>query len=387
MEGIPQNVSEAVRVAAHAARGYPGDLADIHRRARRRRNRRAAVSAAAVVAVLAGAVAGVAIQRQPGPSTGTGVLAPASSAEPGVSPDAPISSGPGAEPPGQHLLLPAAAGDYRGSGGTTVRLGGETAVGELLPDGNLIGHPVVGARNWERVVVLPSGGVVAFGSHDTQPGTKREDGPNVPGLEYRLVGTDPDGRVRVQRNVRKKGEPVMLLTAREDVAYLWRPAGLFMHSMATGHEELIAGRPAFGLGQVYGDLRHSDMSGGWVAVSRMRDECVPRVYDITGVDLVAEIPLTASGCIAVTDMRLSPDSRTLAVAYDRDTGAGLRPVVALIRVTDGKVLKEQELADVSGKTSPMISIAWPDSRTLRGAVYPVGAAGVSEVTGFTVTID
>ncbi|MEU8656737.1 hypothetical protein [Actinoplanes philippinensis] len=48
MERIPQDVAELVRTAARSAPGYPGDLADVHRRAGRRRNRQAAVSAAAV---------------------------------------------------------------------------------------------------------------------------------------------------------------------------------------------------------------------------------------------------------------------------------------------------------------------------------------------------
>ncbi|MEV0900223.1 hypothetical protein [Actinoplanes sp. NPDC049802] len=379
METIPQDVTETVRAVAGAAPGYPGDLTDVYARAHRRRGRRTALSAVAVVAVIAGAVAGVAIQRQQDPLSGTGVVAPAGSTGPER------TTGPGAGPPGQHLILRAAAGDYRGTGGTAVKLGGETAIGELLPDGEVIGHRVVGARNWEQLVLLPDGGAVAFGSHDTEPGIERTDGPNVSGLEYRLVVTDPDGRIEVQRNVRKQGEPAMLVAARKDTAYLWRPAGLVMHDIPTGKERLVAAKSAVGLSQVFGDLRYTDMSGAWLAVSRMRDECVPRVYDITGVRLAAEIPLT--GCTAVTDMRLSPDSATLAVAYDEDTGSGLRAVLALIRVTDGKVLKQQELSGADGKTSPMVSIAWSDSRTLRGAVYPVGAAGVSEVTGFTATID
>jgi hypothetical protein len=65
METIPQDVAEAVRVAADAARGYPGTLGDVRLRARRRRTRRVAL-AAAVATVLATAGLGAAVQRAAG---------------------------------------------------------------------------------------------------------------------------------------------------------------------------------------------------------------------------------------------------------------------------------------------------------------------------------
>jgi hypothetical protein len=71
METIPQDVAEAVRVAADAARGYPGTLGDVRLRARRRRTRRVAL-AAAVATVLATAGLGAAVQGGAGPAPGGG---------------------------------------------------------------------------------------------------------------------------------------------------------------------------------------------------------------------------------------------------------------------------------------------------------------------------
>jgi hypothetical protein len=388
MERIPQDMAEVVRVAAGAARGYPGDLADIHRRARRFRIRQMVLSATAVVAVVAGAGVGVGLLRQPEPA-----LPPAATGEPviGAVPSVAPTTGPDTVPPArgpvQHLVLRDAAGTYAAPGGEPAEVGGEIRLAEVLPDGTLVTHDVVGSRNWERLVVLADGSLVALGSHDTRPGAKRTDGPDVTGVEYRLVVTHPDGKVRIQRDVRKQGEPVVLVTATATTAYLWRPAGLVSHDLVTGKEKTLVRRASVQLGAA-DSLRFIDLSGNRLAIARLRDECVPRVYDVTTGRLVAEVPLTGSGCVAVTDMRLSPDSATLAVVYDRTGENGLESVADQIRIADGKVLNGQlDLAQGFGKTPPAISVAWENDKTLRGAVYPVGAAGVSGMNLFSMTID
>ncbi|GAA4970401.1 hypothetical protein [Actinoplanes utahensis] len=383
MERIPQNVSEAVRVAAGAARGYPGDLADIHRRVRRRRNRQALVCAAAVVAVLGAAAAGAAAWRRPtAPVVTPAATGPARSAEPSP------STAPTRRDPAQPLILDAAAGSYRGSDGRTVVLGGDKRIGELLPGGELRGHPVAGSRNWEKaVVVLPDGSLVAFGSHDTTPGVERTDGPNVSGLEYRLVGVDSDGTVSVQRNIRRKGEPVTLVTSTATTAYLWRPAGLAEHDLATGAERIVVKKAALGFEQVFGSLRMSDLAGDRLVVAGMNDECKPSVYDIATSRRVAALSLHGSKCVAVNAMRLSPDGSKLAVAYQHeDASAGLLSSVAVIRVADGTVITRRPEPEMgTTQASWATSLAWADEQTVRAASYLVGAEETSEVTAFTMT--
>ncbi|MFC4068149.1 hypothetical protein [Actinoplanes subglobosus] len=332
--------------------------------------------------VAAGAAVGGGQWRQPpSPLPAAGTSAPA----PGVS----ASAVPVVAKPAQPLILDDGVGTYRVPGGGTIELGGGKRIGELLPDGTITGHEVVGSRNWERLVLLPDGAQVAFGSHDLTPGRERTDGPNVTGLEFRLVVTGPDGRIRVQRDVRRQGESVALVTAHGTTAYLWRPAGLVMHDLATGREETVVGGTRLGLTPVFGDLRLSDMQGGWLAVTRMQDECVPRVHDVSTGRLVAELPLTGSGCVAVSDLRLSPsgtpERAVLAVAYQREGAGGrLESRVALIEVVTGRRLAEFEVEPGSPKTALGISLAWQDEHTLRGASYPVAPEGIGEVNGFTV---
>ncbi|WP_433791577.1 hypothetical protein [Actinoplanes sp. CA-252034] len=382
MTTIPQDVSEAVRAVAGAARGYPGDLADVHRRARRRRNRQVVLSAAAVVAVAAGAVVGAGQWRQPPPPLPAAATGAPST---GVSP----TTTPALVRPAQPLILDDAVGTYRLPGGGTVELGGDKRIGELLPDGRLAGHTVVGSRHWERLVVLPDGSQVAFGAHDLRPGEKRPDGPDVTGLEYRLVVTGPDGAIRVQRDLRRPGEPVTLVTADDTTAYLWRAAGLVRHDLATGEEQIVVSGNRLGLGQVFGDLRLADMRGPLLAVATLKGECTPLVYDVPSGRPIAKLSLAGTRCIAVSDLRLSPSSTpekaVLAVAYDRE-GADhlLESRVALIEVLTGRRIAEYEVEQAATKSSPGISIAWQDERTLRGAWYPVAPDGVGEVNGFTV---
>lgn len=379
MERIPQNVSEAVRVAAGAARGYPGDLADIHRRARRRRNRQVALSAAAVVAVFAGTGAGVAL-RQPVAPIVQRTTAPASA----PSQPAPSQAAPAAKDPAQHLVLDDGIGTYRVPDGKPVTLGGEKALGELLPDGGLRALPVVGATTWEKAVVLPDGGLVVLANHDIMPEVKRDDGPGAGNLEYRLMRVNPAGEVTSYRNIRREGESVTLVAATATTAHLWRRSGLTKYDLATNNEYLVVDLASAGLGAA-GGVRHLDVSSNRLAVADTADECAPRVYDIATLRKLADRSL--KGCLAVNRMRLSPDGSTLAVTYQTD-GSGNQPpsLAALIRVADGKVLAQRELpGDRSTEYSTMTSIAWQDDRTLRIADYPVAAPGTAEIAVFTLT--
>ncbi|GAA4596850.1 hypothetical protein BJY16_002156 [Actinoplanes octamycinicus] len=375
MDEIPRDVADAVRASAQTAKGYAGDLDDVRERARRQRKRQTAGAFAGVVAVLAAVGAGVTVWRAPAP--------PATSTAATGQVVAPRSQ------PAQRLLLDGAAGSYR-AGGSAVTLGGRERVGELAPDGRLITHDVVGADGWDRVVGLPGGGLVALGAHDTMPGTDREDGVDVAGLEINLVVVGADGKVGLKRDVRRTGEAVSLLTATGTTAFLWRPAGLVAHDLGSGRERVLLSPSALGVGNLFdGAVQAADLAGDRLVLARERDSCKPRVFDTAARAAVVSLPLPGSTCRRVTALRLSPDGTVLAAAYESSAAErGIR--IALIRVADGTVMSDRAVAGTEraaqAKTGPQVIIAWLDDRTLRAVPVPSGA-GTHDVRALALTVD
>jgi hypothetical protein len=374
MNEMSRDVEAAVRAAARAATGYAGALDDVYKRARRRRRRRAAASFGAVAALLTTAGVGVALQRSPAP--------------PPLLPQ-PAASVPVPEP-AQRLLLTGAVGTYRSGGAPAVRLGAGQPVGELLPDGRIRGHEVAGADSWDRSVGLPDGRIVALGPLDTMPGVEREDGADVAGLKINLVVTGTSGAVEVQRDVRRKGEPVSLLTATGTTAYLWRPAGLVAHDLAAGTERVLVSRRALGVpGVLNGSIEAADLAGDRLVFSRASDPCAPSVLDVRSGAVVGNLRMSIVDCAGVSGLRLSPDGATVAVVYrtsDMDSAVRL----ALVRTTGAAVLSDSDVAGTEPAAVPkhnkqvMVDLAWRDDRTLRAVVVPV-ATDAQELKPFTLT--
>ncbi|BCJ44117.1 hypothetical protein GCM10010168_09300 [Actinoplanes ianthinogenes] len=375
MEQIPRDVADAVRATAQAAKGYAGDLDDVRERARRHRKRQAAGAFAGVVVVLTAIGAGIGAWREPAPSA-----TPTAATSQVVAPRA---------EPAQRLLLDGVAGSYRAAG-SPVTLDGRELVGELAPDGRLITHDVVGADGWDRFVGLPGGGLVALGAHDTMPGTDREDGTGVAGLEINLVVVGADGAVRLERDVRHPGEAVSLLTATGTTAYLWRPAGLVAHDLGSGQERVLLPPATLDVrtNLFDGSLQAADLAGDRLVLAAQRDSCVPRVFDTAARAAVVSLPLSGAGCRRVTALRLSPDGAVLAAAYESSAVEhGFR--IALIRVADGTVMADRAVAGterkVQAKAGPQVIIAWQDDRTLRAVAVPV-ASGTHDLKPFTVSV-
>lgn len=372
MEKIPHEVDVAVRAAARTATAYPGELADVRRRARRHRTRRMAAGSASVAAgVAAIAVAAAVVLRPEAPP-------PAATAAATVAPTATTAP---AGPP-QRLLLTNAAGSYR-SGKAVVRLEGGEYVGEVRPDGRLTRHRVTGADNWDRAVGLPDGGIVALGPTDTMPGVERPDGAGVPGLQVYLVETGSDTMA-----AREMRQPVAMLTATTTTAYLWRPAGLVAYDLAAGAESVLTPLNALGVPAVLdGSIEAADLAGGRLVLARASAPCIPRVLD-TGPDtVVADLRLAGLDCRWVTGLRLSPGADTVAVTYQRtEVSAGIR--VALVRISDGAVLADQAIAGTARAAAAKdqqvsVDTAWVDNRTLRGVAVPIGP-GTHDLTPFTM---
>lgn len=374
---LTSEVQAAVRAAAAAVGGYTGELDAVYRRARRRRRRQAAATFGGVAVLLAAVGVGVGVQRDP--------VVPAPHVQPAVTsaPATPrVSAEPG--PPAQRLLLGGAMGKYRLNGVTT-ELGGGKWLGELRPDGSVVRHRMKENDNWDDVVALPDGRMVALGTRDTSPDVPRTDGPNVAGVEFNLVVVGADGKVQLRRDIRRRGESVKMVTATGRTAYLWRPGGLVSHDLATGAERLLVPRGKLGVADVFDPtIASADLVGDRLVVAKTPPRC-----DISAVDprtdTVVPLPAFATvDCKWVLTVRLSPDGGTVAATYQNQENAYR---IALIRATDGTVLADREAAPADTKdTTMMLGIAWQDDRTLRGVQVPLGN-GTQELRTFTVTAD
>ncbi|WP_433380577.1 hypothetical protein ACQPZX_15555 [Actinoplanes sp. CA-142083] len=365
MNEIPREVEVAVRAAASATGGYAGKLDNVYRRARRNRRRRLAATSAGVATVVA--LAGVAL-----------ALRSVEKREPALPPATGLPS-PSAEVPAQRLMLDGANGVYESGPGLTVDLSGTTRVGELVPGDEILPHWVDGADGWDRFVGLDDGRIVALGAHDLMPGTPRSDGVDVEGLQINLVVTAADGAVQLKRDVRRKGEAVSMLTADSTAAYLWRPAGLVEHDLGSGRERVLVPHKALG-----GGIRAADLVGNRLVLVRDSAPCTPVLFDTILGQQIDQFPLPTLSCAWVGAVRLSPDGERVALTYGKsDRAQGER--VTGIRFSDRAILVDQWIASRGGKVDqPLVSFAWQDATTLRGAVVPVGP-GTSKITPFLIT--
>lgn len=378
MNQIPYEVDAAVRALSRTAGAYPGELEGVYRRARQRRTRRLAATVTFAGVAATAVTAGVVLPPSPSPS-------------PAPPPVAAAATSAAAAEPAQRLLLRGASGSYRSASAAVLRLGGAANVGEIRADGRLLRHAVVGADGWDRSVGLADGRIVALGPRDTMPGVERPDGVDVTGLKINLVVTGPGGAIRTERDVRRTGEPVALLTADTTTAYLWRPTGLVAHDLATGAERLLVSRKALGVpGILDGSIEAADLVGGRLVTSRTSTPCEVSVLD-TGPDtIVAGLQLPGSNCRAVTGLQLSPAATTVAITYQvPDFTAGYR--IALVRIRDGATLVDRAITGTARAASAkheqvLVDVAWQDDRTLRGVVVPIGP-GTHDLTPFTINAD
>ncbi|MEV6306359.1 hypothetical protein AB0M02_43595 [Actinoplanes sp. NPDC051861] len=353
MDRIPVEIESAVRAVAEARPGYGADLGEVRRRVRRRRDRRVVSGFAGVAVLLTLAGVGVAVRRP------EAVLPPATPAP------APSSS----VGPAQRLFLRGANGTYRTLESGPVAIEGRIA--EVDMSGKIRTYPVLGADGWDSFVDRADGSFVALGSHDTMPGKKRTDGPDVEGVEFNLVVVSADGDVELQRDIRRKGEGVALLGATDRVAYLSRPAGFVEHDLASGRERTLIDE------ELPGPV--ADVAAGRLVTPRAQDSCDLAVHEITG-PTGTWIPFKR--CSALSLLRFSPDGSKVAMVYtnpDPEDGMG----VALLDVSSGAVLADRPIDGTGGrKDQPYVSVSWVDDDMIRGAVYDVGE-GEHYLTLFT----
>jgi hypothetical protein len=350
-----------VRRAAATVADYPADAAQVRRRWQRRRRRRAAVGAvglAATVAVAAGVLPILLGERGTTPVTG------------GTTAAAPPAA------PAQRLLLDGAWLSTGGQRGPDTPSVGE--ISELLPDGEVVRHRLPDLDGWSRLATLPAGGLVGLGYDDLRPGVPRADGPAVTDLSVRLAVLSAAGGVEALREVGGPGKPVKLLAATAGVAYLWRPAGLVAHDLGTGDERAVpTGGVLPGL-QDRSATSRIDVAGDRLVVGDTpTDRCRLRVVDLrTGA--TAEHDLRRARCAGIGRLRVSPDGRLAAIAYQRATvsAAGGTPDrrmwVAVVDLDDGRLTADTVVAGPAAGTPGFApkqpaGMAWSDNGTLRVA--------------------
>lgn len=362
MNSVPDKVADVVRAAAAATADYRGEIDGVYRRWRRRRRRQVGAAFTGLTVVVGlGAFVPTFAERLPlGGSSQMGTVT-----APGAHTSAPKVA--------QRLLLDGAHGRYTANDGSVVRLSNDTRVGELMPDGRVVTHDVVGAGGWDKVVGLPDGRLVVLGTTDLMPGVTRKDGAGVEGVAINLQVISSDGTVLLTRDVRKVGQPVSILTATATTAYLWRPSGLIAHDLASGIERIALPAGTIGASPADGSLEAADLVGDRLALLKEADSCHPAILDFESGALISRASLAAIGCGRATGARLSPNGQTLAVTYSRPTSPGSannQTRIALVRVTDGEILRDQSAqpdqhAAAGHSDLPFVVMAWQDNHTLR----------------------
>lgn len=350
MNDIPSDLAEAVRHAAAAVPDERHSLAGVHRRRRRHQRRRTAtVAGLAAMAVAAGVPV---FMNRTGPAP-----------EPFATASASATAGPA-----QRLMVTGGAALAIEGPGVGVGVNSPAGILEVDAAGKLIAHPVTGMDAVSGVVALPDGRLVTLGTRDLNPGTRREDGPDVTDLNFVLtLGTTYSADVRIP------GEQLQLLGATAEGAYLLRNRRrLVFHEFATGTERpLDAATAALA---APGDPVHmfeSFVQGRFLVFHRVDRGQQIHIVDVTTGAYVVP-PVTLPGKDLVVDgVRLSPDGRTVAVAVGRFTADRAAYELLGIEVATGRVGRTQEIAVLDGKSkaSGLLGMAFAGNNRLRVAWY------------------
>ncbi|GAA2565648.1 hypothetical protein GCM10010435_43110 [Winogradskya consettensis] len=321
MDQIPNDLNTLVRDVAHDAPGYTGSLDEVYRRYRRRRRGKAAVGGVLALLLMAGL--GLTIDRRPQ--------------------ETPPPAQPAASQNTKRAQGIVVHGDPRLKGG--VKITG--TFWDVWPDQVVASFDIHGVT-WDGAVALPGGRVVAV-----------ERGAG--GHTWSLVEVDRSGTTLLRRELpASKGEPMSLLTADESTAYVWHKRSLVAHDLATGTE-----RPVLEIGT--GPIQAVDYADGRLAVVGMSADCQLNLGSGKPIEALAAAMPPELRCGSVTDLRLSPDGKAIAVAYRRMDRDEQR--VALLNLPAAEVLADQQ---VTATSADQIRLAWQDNRTLNGVVVPAG---------------
>ncbi|WP_433053094.1 hypothetical protein [Dactylosporangium sp. CS-033363] len=302
---IDDEFTSTVHRAADAVPPNAPDLPAIYHRHRRRRTRQTAAAGVAVLALFttsAFVLSKLTPSTDPTPATTSATTAP--------TPDEPLIA--------VHRHADSVFQDKAGH-----------ELGFRLPDGlvtlrgtriDTVSRPSVvdDVRQW---LPRPDGGYALLGTKNLAPGTQREDGVNVTGLEIRLVTMSADGHQTQSRNVRIQGQDVQLAGSGPGAGvgagyvYLARTnGGLVQHDLATGVETRLTALDA-----ATADPSRTYSIQHGVLVSASTEECAVQAYDLEGHVLWTLRKQGQSECAHADEAAVSPDGRRLAfpvVTYD-----------------------------------------------------------------------
>jgi len=383
LNGVPDDLAEAVRSAAAAVPPHTGHLHEVFLRqgVRRRRHAVAVVGLAVAVVGLAVAVVSQLVASGGSPTAAQVAATKSTTAPPHVA-------------PAQRLLLSAVGWTAKPNNGPEVGVVGGAGVTEVSADGSPVNHPVSDMDGWYQAVGLLDGRLVILGYKNLAPGALRADGPDVEDLSIRLQVLRPDGSVQSVREVRIPGERVSLVAATERTAYLLRPLGLVSHDLATGAEKMVLDTAAVGVDLSQIDANQMDLAAGRLAVV-LTDQpkgCSLRLVDLAGARRHDDVPLAALGCVAVGRVRLSPDGHLAAISYTRVPDGEINHTesrVAILDTATGAVRADRLLrpsslgaaSDGQQGNDAVYGMAWstPINLQVATADLPQGAARVYQM--------
>lgn len=364
MSQIPDDLAAAVRRAATATVVPPVNPGGIRHRWHRRRRRRIMTATAGAATLL------VAVGIATVSATLGGNGRPAQLAEPGPPPAAPAGAAPA-----QRLLV--------GGTGVAVSVTDPSGpadpaprVAELLPGSSITHHRLPEFDVWYRIVAPPDGRLVGLAHDDSRPGTPPDVDSPPAGPAVRLVVLSPTGAVEVDRGVTVPGEPVRLVAATAEAAYLWRPTGLVEHDLASGAERTVL--PATSLGDPPDRLPAGAMdvlAGRLVVAGTEKDPCRLRVADLSSA-AVAEFSPISRGCASLGMVRISPDGTRAAISYQRAVARGEtagRTRIMIVNLGSGAVEADAATDRSSGPDATFVpkqpaGMAWRDEVSVRAAV-------------------
>jgi hypothetical protein len=403
-EDIPEDVASAIRRVAAALPGHPHDLIEVRRRGRHRRAVRSAAGALAV-AVLAGASIAA-----------PWLLADRAGARLDAAPvSTPATTAPAAvKPPAQRLFL-------RGLGGLLFALSPSLVTPDpTAPDP---GYPpgtagIVSVNGWQEVsadgALVPlnlAGDVRGFAARpdgrfvtlewQSLSDKPRRDGPCITDAAEYLRIREPDGTTSFTRDVRVRCQELAIVGATEVEAYLVRQPVDSVNQRPNGPQRLMAHRFSDGQERTVATIE-ADPSGASIDAGRLiapsgnDAACRIEIADLASGavshhDLAALLP----DCAKLLGLRLSPDGRSVAVAYST---ASVPPMQARFAIVDLEARNVRLLRTVETVPAPdphplkmittpnALAIAWTDDATVRVA-WSLPPAELDHVVSLESTVD
>jgi hypothetical protein len=272
--------------------------------------------------------------------------------------------------------------ELNAEGWTNIRV--PSGVVELDRDGKLLRYEVPGPHiDASNVFGLPGGGMVIWGTRWRQPGDPPVEQPDE-SLWKRmsaLTVVNPDGTLRVTRDLGVMSRTMTVIGADDDAAYILRGDQLLRHEFGSGVERPVpvAARVRELLGQGWNPV--GSVVANRVVLSQDGATGVrARTLDLSRGDETPPVTACAASSMSGNSLMLAPSGRRLACAESEKDSSGR--TVTRLTITDaatGKRVDEREFGP--GRLGFAPHLAWVDDHTLRLAYYalPDNAVGTFDL--------